>query len=192
MKGRESGMPDDSYWESFFNPECILSRLDCFGVEGEVVEFGCGYGTFTIPLARNTNGRVRALDIEPEMIDKTRSRAVEVGLSNVLAEQRDFVSHGSGVSDGSAVAALLFNILHIENPVALLREARRSLKPGGIVAAIHWRSDLETPRGPSLTIRPTVEQCRSWGEIAGLEFVREIELTCCSWHWGLVLRNPAS
>jgi hypothetical protein len=40
-KGRESGMPDEVYWQSFFNPECIVSKLDCFG--GDVVEFGCGY-----------------------------------------------------------------------------------------------------------------------------------------------------
>lgn len=31
MKGRESGMPDDSFWESFFNPRCILERMDCIG-----------------------------------------------------------------------------------------------------------------------------------------------------------------
>ena len=40
MKGRESGMPGASYWESFFNPSCILERLGCVGPCGDVVEFG--------------------------------------------------------------------------------------------------------------------------------------------------------
>lgn len=57
MKGRESGMPDDSCWESFFNPRCILERMDCAGSCGDVVEFGCGYGTFTIPGAELVTGR---------------------------------------------------------------------------------------------------------------------------------------
>ena len=43
MKGRESGMPDDAYWETFFNPRCILERMDCVVPCGDVVEFGCGY-----------------------------------------------------------------------------------------------------------------------------------------------------
>jgi hypothetical protein len=80
--------------------------------------------------------------------------------------------------------------LHIENPVALLREAFRILAPGGKAAVIHWRGDIPTPRGPSAPIRPTAEQCRYWGEHAGLEFARYEELCCCSYHWGLVLRRP--
>ena len=27
MNGRESGMPDEAYWDSFFQPEGILDRL---------------------------------------------------------------------------------------------------------------------------------------------------------------------
>lgn len=38
MKGRASGMPDESYWETFFNPACILDRLGCSGPCGDVAE----------------------------------------------------------------------------------------------------------------------------------------------------------
>lgn len=190
MKGRESGMPDASYWESFFNPRCILERLDCGCHLGDAVEFGCGYGTFTLPAARLAAGRVFALDIEPALVAETALKADEAGLPNVVAEERDFVAAGCGRPDGSVGYAMLFNILHIENPVGLLREAHRALSPGGAAAVIHWRRDITTPRGPSLDIRPGPEECRAWGEAAGLEFVRYESLCCCSWHWGLIMRRP--
>ena len=50
-KGRESGMPEEAYWQTFFNPECIVSKLDCGGA-GDLIEFGCGYGLFTVPAAK--------------------------------------------------------------------------------------------------------------------------------------------
>lgn len=189
MRGRESGMPDASYWDTFFNPRCILEKLDCFGPCGDVIEFGCGYGTFTIPACRQIQGQVIALDIDPEMAALTAGKAEEAGLCNIHVELRDFVVAGSGVADSAAGYVMLFNILHIENPVGLLREARRVLASGGTVGIIHWRSDIPTPRGPSLEIRPSAEQCRAWGEEAGLEFVRFESLCCCSWHWGLVMRK---
>ena len=185
-------MPDESYWDSFFDPTCMVTKLDCPGPSGDVVEFGCGYGTFTIPTAKLTTGRVIALDIEPEMIAETVRKAEEAGLSNVVGVVRDFVTDGCGLPDGQAGRAMLFNILHIENPLLLLREAYRVLAPGGEVGIIHWRSDIPTPRGPSLQIRPTAEQCRTWGEQVGFEFVRYEPLCCCSWHWGLVMRCQES
>ena len=190
MKGRESGMPEETSWETFFNPDCMLAKLDCAGRCGEIVEFGCGHGTFTIPVAKLVEGRIFALDIDPAMVAATASKAEAAGLSNVVATVRDFVSEGCGLLDGSAGYAMLFNILHIENPVGLLREAYRVLAPGGTAGIIHWRTDMETPRGPSMPIRPSAEQCRAWGESAGLEFVRYESLCCCSWHWGLVMRRP--
>lgn len=156
-----------------------------------MVEFGCGYGLFTLPAARAVGGTVYALDIEPDLVAETVRRAAAAGLSNVIVEVRDFAADGCGRPDGTADYAMLFNILHIENPVGLLREARRTLAPGGRAAVIHWRADIPTPRGPSAAIRPTAGQCRGWAEEAGFEFVRDESLGCCSWHWGLVMRKPA-
>ncbi len=190
-KGRESEMPEASSWEVFFNPSCILEKLGCLGPCGDIVDFGCGYGTFTIPAAQRGAGRVYALDIDPGMVAETARKDAEAGLANVVIEERDFVAAGCGLPDGSVSCALLFNILHIENPVDLLKEARRVVWTGGTVGIIHWRTDIPTPRGPSLDIRPTPEQCRSWGEAAGFEFVRYESLCCCPWHWGLVMKRPS-
>jgi SAM-dependent methyltransferase len=188
-KGRESGMPEEEYWQSFFNAECILSKLDCGGT-GDVIEFGCGYGLFTVPAAKAISGTVYALDIEPQMVAATIARAAEAGCANVVALERDFLARGCGQPDDSARYAMLFNILHIEESDLLLREAFRVLAPGGKAGIIHWKADPATPRGPSLAIRPLPEDCRALAEQGGFRFVRNEELCCCSWHWGMVVEKP--
>ncbi len=172
VKVRDSGMPEESYWSTCFNPRCVVEKLDCAESCRGLVEFGCGYGLFTVAAARLVRGPVFALDIEPEMVATTAEKVRKAGLTNVVVEQMDFIGEGCGRPDSSIDHAMLFNILHLENPVGLLREAFRALVPGGKVSIIHWRSDIETPRGPSLEIRPRPEQCRRWGEQAGLNLVR--------------------
>ncbi len=93
MKGRESGMPEEEFWSSFFDPEGALERLlGQSEVRGNLVEFGCGYGIFTIPAARRTTGILSALDIEPEMVARIQSKAEECRLNNIRAQLRDFVA----------------------------------------------------------------------------------------------------
>lgn len=85
---------------------------------------------------------------------------------------------------------MIFNLLHLEDPVALLREAYRVLDYGGSLSVIHWRRDIPTPRGPSLSIRPSPQQCRTWMEEAGFRSVRSVDLeSCCPYHFGLVGRK---
>ncbi len=192
MKGRESGMPDETYWNSFFNPSCIVKKLDCGESYRGLVEVGCGYGLFTIPAAKLARGPVFAFDVEPDMVRTTVERVRAADLLNVVAEVRDCIDNGFGCSDASIDHVMLYNILHIENPVGLLREVFRVLVPGGKVSVIHWRSDVETPRGPSPAIRPRPDQCRDWGEEAGLRLDRYESLNCCSYHYGLVLARPQS
>jgi len=67
MKTPESGMPEEAMWREFFDAEAILRSLKPAPSCRHVVEFGCGYGTFTIPAARTVRGTVHALDIEPGM-----------------------------------------------------------------------------------------------------------------------------
>jgi hypothetical protein len=51
VKVRESGMPDEKMWAGFFDARRILVQLDFADSKKDVVEFGCGYGTFTIAAA---------------------------------------------------------------------------------------------------------------------------------------------
>jgi SAM-dependent methyltransferase len=188
MKARESGMPEEAYWESFFDADAVMEILfNASGLTGNLTEFGCGYGTFTVPAARHTQGIVTALDIEPLMALRVQQRAEALGLSNVRAEVRDFVADGTGLASGTQGHALIFNLLHLEQPVTLLREARRILHDGAMLFVMHWRSDIPTPRGPSLAIRPRPEQCQTWLEEAGFENIEAVNLhSYCPYHFGLI------
>jgi SAM-dependent methyltransferase len=190
-KGRDSGMPAAQQWESYFDPPGVLDALGGRRISGDAVEFGCGHGTFTVPTAQRASGTVYALDIDPDMVAATSARVGEAGLRNVVVEQRDFVSDGCGRQPRSASFALLFNILHIEDPVCLLKEAHRVLQPNGLAAIIHWNHDADTPRGPPLDIRPRPQQCRRWAEEAGFQWLRDQKLPDCPWHWGMVMLRCA-
>jgi hypothetical protein len=120
------------------------------------------------------------------MVTITRRRAAAAGLANVQPHARDVVAAGFGRPPAAADAVLLFNILHAERPGALLEAARAAVKPSGVVAVIHWRRDVATPRGPALDIRPGPEQIVSWAETAGLRAIQPPFLLP-PWHFGVGL-----
>lgn len=185
MKIRESGMPARETWDTFFDPSKVLAALKLNREIGDVAEFGCGYGTFTIPAARVIQGKIYALDIEPDMIRVVGEEAGKSGLDNVKTVLRDFMTEGSGLPDGSVDYVMLFNILHLEGPIVLLTEAWRILKEGGRVGIMHWNYDPKTPRGPSMAIRPKPEQCVDWAKKAG--FIDPERFDLKPYHYGIVM-----
>jgi hypothetical protein len=64
---------------------------------------------------------------------------------------------------------MMFNILHAEDPLSLLKEAYRILRVNAKVGIIHWIYSELTPREPSLKIRPKTEQCIEWLEQGGFQ-----------------------
>ena len=121
MKIRDSGMPDEALWATFFDAEAILDCLG-FGPEGgppglaDVVDLGCGYGTFTIPAARRTHGTVHAFDIEAAMVEVTQRKAHALGLENVVALRRDVLAEGTGLASESCGYVMAFNVLPPPGP----------------------------------------------------------------------------
>ena len=91
------------------------------------------------------------------MVARTLKRGAELP---IIAQARDVMEQGFGVM---VDAVLLFNILHCEQPVTLLRHARNTLRNGGELLVIHWRHDIATPRGPATDIRPRPQQIAGWG-----------------------------
>jgi len=185
-------MPEETYWETLFDVDLILDRLGINGAFVDAVELGCGYGTFTIPVARRISGLLRTYDIDPAMVERTLSRLREAEIENAECVERDVFLEGFGVPSESQDACLLFNILHCEEPIRLLAEVARVVRPAGTIFAIHWRSDLETPRGPSLDIRPRPEQMIEWAGSAGLDAVEPAPINLPPWHYGLRLRKQTT
>jgi SAM-dependent methyltransferase len=151
-------MPDAILWASFFDVDLILTELQVGSDVDDLVEIGCSYGTFTIPTAAKIRGKLYAFDIEEGMVATVKQECSSKRIDNVILKQRDVLTQTTGLSGDSVDYVMLFNILHHESPVDLLKEAYRILKPGGKLGILHWRSDIETPRGPDLSIRPTPAQ----------------------------------
>ncbi len=81
---------------------------------------------------------------------------------------------------------LLFNILHFREKRVFLAEAARILKNGGIIAIIHWRKDIPTPRGPALDTRPDQDEILSAAEGLDLHFYGNSKILE-PYHWGVQL-----
>ncbi len=174
MRIRDSGMPDEAYWETLFDVPLTLSQFNIHQYRN-VAELGCGYGTFSIPVAKAISGTLYTFDIDPVMLDRTRER---VGDLPIVCEQRDVMEVGFGIQ---VDAVLLFNILHCEEPTMLLRHAA---KAAGDILVTHWNFG-DTPRGPSLDIRPRPKQIVQWAGEVGLQAGEVVDLP--PWHYGVRL-----
>ncbi|MDX1927987.1 MAG: class I SAM-dependent methyltransferase [Pirellulaceae bacterium] len=73
MRVRDSGMPEQDYWESLVDVPLTINRFEMHSYR-DVTEMGCGYGTFTEAVARAVAGKVFAYDIDPKMIAATETR----------------------------------------------------------------------------------------------------------------------
>src|SRR5262249_11861873 len=99
----------------------------------KVLEVAAGTGLFTVELAR-TAAQVVATDRSPAMLDVLRGRVAASGFTNVEVRAADATAiEAEAVSFDAVVAA---NLLHLlPQPERMLAEARRVLRPGGLLAA---------------------------------------------------------
>jgi len=141
--------------------------------EGQkVLDFGCGSGNYTIPVARivGKKGLVYALDQDKGALDGLMHKAELMGLKNII---RLDASPGSriGLDNESVDVVLIFDVLHYyyfpraEDRKRLLREVYRVLKPNAVVSLYpaHLESNME----------PKLEEVRR--EIAEANFYLESE-----------------
>jgi ubiquinone/menaquinone biosynthesis C-methylase UbiE len=179
-------MPEANLWASFFDVDLILSELHIDSDIKDLVEIGCGYGTFTIPSANKINGKLYAFDIETSMIEIVKQQLKNRLFNNVILERRDILTQTTGLEDNSIDYVMLFNILHHESPNDFFNEAYRILKPKGKVGILHWRSDIETPRGPDLTVRPKPTQVLEWIDQQKFSLYKS-PTVILPYHFGLIL-----
>ena len=188
MRIRESGMPSAEVWESFFKPGQIIDKLGLCADIQDVVEFGCGYGTFTIPAAHIIRGKITVFDLDAGMIEHVKAAAAENGIRNIVYYHDDFGRAVDLLGEESVNYVMLFNILHGEEPQALLTAAYTLLAPGGKAGIIHWNYDPETPRGPPMAIRPHPDNLAKLASKHGFNIGDKIDLP--PYHYGFELSKP--
>ena len=124
---------------AFLNPEQAVKE---FGLKPGMVaaDFGCGAGYFSLALAKEvgSQGRVYAIDIQKEVLEVVRNRAKSRHYSNISTVLADLEIAGSSkLKNELADFVLIANILfQAEDKTAVVREARRILKPKGRLAAV--------------------------------------------------------
>jgi ubiquinone/menaquinone biosynthesis C-methylase UbiE len=115
-----------------------------------VCDMGCGNGFYSLPLAElvGEQGKVVAVDIQPEMLDLLKDRAKEKGIKNIECVLGTVVD--PKLADESLDMVLMVDVYHeFSHPEQMLRAIRRSLKPTGRVALVEFRGE-----DPDVPIKP--------------------------------------
>ncbi len=118
--------------------------LDRIGIRpGErVLEVGPGPGAFTVGAAQQVGaqGRLIAVDIQPEMIAQVEQRVQDAGLINV--ETHVASAHALPLDDGSVDLAFLITVLpEIPDPGRALADLHRVLRADGVLSITEEFSD---------------------------------------------------
>ena len=118
-----------------------------------VLDCGCGPGSITLGLAKAAfPGDVTGVDIEEGQVERARAQAAERGLANVTFARCDVQELPYRDDKFDAVFSHAM-VEHMPDPLAVLKEMRRVLKPGGVVGvrSIDLAGTLMTPEEARLT-----------------------------------------
>lgn len=124
---------DRLFKQARVHEEKIFSQIDFSGREN-LLEIGSGVGAQTqILLERNPQAKIQCVDASKEQVTRAREALKEfVSSGRVKIDQADALQlpYADSTFDGAFICWLLE---HVQNPVGILEEARRVLKPGGVI-----------------------------------------------------------
>jgi SAM-dependent methyltransferase len=160
--------PDREAWQK---PDQVMDALHV--AEGTTVaDLGAGGGWFTMRLARRVgrHGRVYAVDVQRLMIEAIQRRVDREGLTDnvkpVLGEYTDPKLPANALD-----AVLIVDTFHeVGDPVLLLKNVARTLRPQGRIGIIDYREGNGGP-GPDATERKPPSVVISEAATAGLKLV---------------------
>ncbi|MDH4318106.1 MAG: class I SAM-dependent methyltransferase [Desulfobulbaceae bacterium] len=114
----------------FHNPAEILAPYVIPGMT--VADLGCGFGYFSIGLARivGPDGRVIAVDIQQKMLEKAKQRALNVGLDAII-EFHKCSPDSLNMSKVTDFALAFWMVHETGDPVRFLRQVYIALRPEG-------------------------------------------------------------
>ena len=155
--------PDRDEWQQ---PERIMDVLGV-GEASFVADLGAGSGWFTVHLADRVgpNGLVLAEDIQPPMIQAIKLRVDRMGLKNVRTVLGTMKDPQLPVA---VDVVLMVDAYHeMEQPVVLLRNVAKSLRPRGRIGIINFTKEGGGP-GPAMEDRVDAEDVIRDAQAAGL------------------------
>ena len=129
----------------------------------KAVDIGCGFGDTALMLGERVGptGSVLGVDCCEAFLEYGRSDAAAAGVSNVSFLEADVLTYPFKPKFDFCFSR--FGTQFFDNPVAGLRNMRRSLKPGGVMTMIVWRTIddnpwLGVPKGIVLRFLPPVKE----------------------------------
>jgi SAM-dependent methyltransferase len=163
--------PDREAWQK---PDQVMDALHV--AEGSTVaDIGAGGGWFTMRLARRVQptGRVFAVDVQRLMIEAIRRRIEREGLQDIVIPVLGEYTDPKLPAEARVDAVLIVDAFpEMENPVLMLRNIARTLKPQGRIGIIDYREGDGGP-GPDAIERVPPAVVVSEAAAAGLKLVDE-------------------
>jgi ubiquinone/menaquinone biosynthesis C-methylase UbiE len=110
-----------------------------------VLDLGCGFGDTTTDIAQRigTNGEAVGVDAAARFIDLAANEARDSGIANVRFNVADVEADPLGGPYDYVFSR--FGVMFFANPVAAMRNVRRSMKPGGRLVMVVWRKKEDNP-----------------------------------------------
>jgi ubiquinone/menaquinone biosynthesis C-methylase UbiE len=182
-------MPVPSGESVLLDADKILSHLKV-GEGMRVGELGCGgRGHFVFPAVGlvGSRGHVYAVDVLQPVLQAIERQAREQHWQNVTTVWSNLeVVGATGVPAGTLDRATLINILfQAKDRLAMLNEARRLLKPDGLLLVVDWRRE-SAPFGPAPARRVPEDEASALATRAGFTLVDRFQAG--PHHYGLVCR----
>jgi ubiquinone/menaquinone biosynthesis C-methylase UbiE len=154
---------DSDFRRWFQSPDKVIERS---GIKPgmTVMELGCGSGAFTTFIARvvGEQGKVYAVDVQPEMLqqlERKLSRSENQDITNIELKQAG--AYDLPFADESLDLVCMVTVLQeIPDRGRALREIRRVLTPGGILAVTEFLPDPDYPLRST-----TIKLCQQEGFI---------------------------
>ncbi|MEM7578843.1 MAG: class I SAM-dependent methyltransferase [Mastigocoleus sp.] len=148
MGHRGAGWLERSTREEEEKPSEIIKALN-FQPDNIIADIGAGTGYISFQIAPLlTEGKVLAVDIQPEMleiIDYFQQEKQIDNIEKVLATETDL-----NLSPESIDMALMVDVYHeLEYPYEMIKQIIKALKPGGKVVLAEYRGE-----NPFLRIKP--------------------------------------
>jgi len=146
------GMFDSSDRDAWQRPDAVLAAL-ALRPDAQVADVGAGTGYFAVRLARAApQGRVYAVDIEPDMVRYLGERAAREGLTNLTPVQGEAAD--PRVPADVDVAVVVDTYHHIVDPTRFFGKLRDRLRPGGTLAIVDFKKDApDDAPGPPAAMR---------------------------------------